>query len=531
MATINPKTALEPAPSLSPSPSRGFIATPAHEAIFDAIREKARNIVIEAVAGAGKTTTIIEALRLVPSTERCVFLAFNASIAKELARRVPSHVEARTLNSLGHRAWGRHVEQTTGKRNAVKVDGDKLMSILRSAQERGLLSRDEDRCGMAALKLARLGKSNGIIVDNVPRAGLIPDTHAEWTRIADHFDVEPPEFLRNGLEVTIEVARKLLKASTQDLLTIDFDDQLYLPFTYNVDCFRYDRVFVDESQDLSPLQHDLLARSLRKGGQVVAVGDPAQAIYGFRGADSRSMATLREAFNAITLPLHVSYRCPRAVVARAQRCVQHIQAHPEAPLGTVDETRHAADKADLRPGDLVVSRTSAPVVALAYLLLRRRVPVEVLGRDVGKGLTVLIKKLKPSTVADLLAKLDKWEVREVEKARARNADAKVAAIEDKADTVRVLCDDAETVPEVLSTIEHLFSGDRDANRVCLATVHKAKGLEADRVWILNPHLMPHPMAKQAWQREQERNLEYVAVTRAKAELRFAVYDVKDRRPG
>jgi hypothetical protein len=508
-----------------------FQTTPAHEAIFQAIREKARNVVIEAVAGAGKTTTIVEALRLVPTSERCVFLAFNASIAKELGRRVPSHVEARTLNSLGHRAWGRHVESTLGQgRNAVKVDGDKLMSILRAEEDRGTLSTAESKCGMAALKLARLGKSNGIVVDNTPRPGLVADTPDEWVRLADHFDVEPPEDVPGSLEIAISLARRLLKASTEDLLVIDFDDQLYLPFVYNADCFRYDRVFVDETQDLSPLQHDLLARSLRAGGQVVAVGDPCQAIYGFRGADSRSMATMKERFNAITLPLHVSYRCPQAVTALAQTVVPHIQPHADAPAGLVEQKIHDADKADLRPGDLVVSRTSAPVVALAYLLLRRRVPVEVLGRDVGKGLTALVKRLRASTVADLLAKLDRWEKREVEKARARHADAKAAAIEDKADTLRVLCDDSETVADVLDTIEHLFSGERSEHRVTLATVHKAKGLEAERVWILNRHLMPHPMAKQAWQQEQERNLLYVAITRAKSELRFATYDVKDRRP-
>ena len=48
----------------------------------------------------------------------------------------------------------------------------------------------------------------------------------------------------------------------------------------------------------------------------------------------------------------------------------------------------------------------------------------------------------------------------------------------------------------------------------LATVHKAKGLEAPRVFILEPNLMPSPWAKKAWQIEQEGNLQYVAVTRA-----------------
>jgi superfamily I DNA/RNA helicase len=62
----------------------------------------------------------------------------------------------------------------------------------------------------------------------------------------------------------------------------------------------------------------------------------------------------------------------------------------------------------------------------------------------------------------------------------------------------------------------------------LCTVHKAKGLEWNRVYILDEFLMPSKYARQAWQQQQETNLQYVAVTRAKQELKF-IYTPRERK--
>ena len=57
--------------------------------------------------------------------------------------------------------------------------------------------------------------------------------------------------------------------------------------------------------------------------------------------------------------------------------------------------------------------------------------------------------------------------------------------------------------------------------IVLSSIHKAKGLEAPRVGILSAHLLPHPMARQEWSYQQEVNLAYVAITRARRELYIA----------
>ncbi len=488
-----------------------FVETPAHTAIFAAIEKPTQNVIIEAVAGAGKTSTIVEALKRIPTTEKVVFLAFNASIAKELQRRVPPHVEARTLNSLGNAAWNAHLAATGCQRS--RVDADKLSSIFFRLQDEGEISSRDKTLMSATVKLCRIMKSSGI---RQPTASHITDA-------IDHFDVD----MEDGPDIenrVIDLVQTIMGKSFATKLVIDFDDQLFMPVVYDVECPKYDRIFVDESQDLSPLQHELLRRSLRKGGQLVAVGDPRQAIYAFRGADSNSMNNLSKTFGCMSLPLHVSYRCPQAIVREAQRIVSHIQAHPEAPEGLVDRTVLAVDKADFRAGDLIVSRTTAPMVSLAFSLIRDGKAATVLGRDIGAGLTSLAKKLKATSVSDLEARVELWRTTEIEKLTCSQrvvSEAKVQMVHDKADTLLAICEGARTINDVLMRIQMMFSSDRNEEKITLSTVHKAKGLEADRVWILNPELMPHPMAKLDWQREQEFNLLYVAITRAKSELRFA----------
>jgi len=102
---------------------------------------------------------------------------------------------------------------------------------------------------------------------------------------------------------------------------IDFDDMLYLPLRSKCTFDKKNYVFVDEAQDTNGVQRALLRRMLAPPphGRLIAVGDPSQAIYGFRGADANAMSALREEFSAVVMPLSVSYRCSRAVVAEAQK--------------------------------------------------------------------------------------------------------------------------------------------------------------------------------------------------------------------
>jgi DNA helicase II / ATP-dependent DNA helicase PcrA len=230
---------------------------------------------------------------------------------------------------------------------------------------------------------------------------------------------------------------------------------------------------------------------------------------------------IAEDFNAIRLPLSVSYRCPTAVVNFAHQWVSHIEAAPNAPTGIVadlgtDWSPSQAFKSD----DLVVCRTTRPLVTLAYQLLKVNVPVQILGREIGIGLESLIRKMNAKGIDALVVKLNEYTAREVEKAIAKKQESKAEAIQDKTDCILFLIDNLKqterTVPALLYAISSLFAD--KANAVTLATIHKAKGLEANRVYWLNSSQCPSKWARQEWQKQQERNLCYVAVTRARQEL-------------
>jgi len=253
------------------------------------------------------------------------------------------------------------------------------------------------------------------------------------------------------------------------------------------------------------------------------VGDSRQAIYGFAGADVNSMAKLKAMLNGTELPLSVNYRCSQAVIREAQALVPRIEACDTAPVGSVqtlqqDELLHRA--AD---GDFVLCRTSAPLVSEAMRFIRHGRKAAILGRDIGKGLKVVIKKLGNlcDTVSSAHSALDAWYAAQLARLTKGRRESQIAILTDKRDTILALFEQAQTLADTLNLIDRIFS---DSMRgVTFSTVHKAKGLEADNVFILRPDLMPHPMAKRDWARVQESNLKYVAITRAKVNL-YWVYE-------
>jgi len=487
--------------------------------IFTFIGDGRGNASIEAVAGSGKTTTIVEAANRLPAGTRNLFLAFNKSIAEELASRLPSHVTSKTLNSLGHGAWAAKLRPMR-----LTLDANKTRAIM----DKRLVEADRKLYGSLVTRLVALAKSAGLAPAGAPNAyPLVDDSLDTWLDMIDYHDLEVPE--DGNVNRAIDLARKVLSESIRQAFAgyVDFDDQIYMTVVYRAPMSKFDFVFVDEAQDLNCIQHQLIAMAIRPGaGRLVAVGDPRQAIYGFRGADASSMENLQKRFRTTTLPLSISYRCPQAVVAEAQKIVSHIQSHESAPMGLV-ETVDKYDASLFDDRDVIVCRNAKPLVALAFQLIRGGRGCRVLGRDIGQGLQSLIKKMNAADVDALETKLDAYLDRETRRLLAKNQDAKVAALEDKVDTVRLFIDQLNegerTIEALFAKIDALFT-DNGAGKLTLCTIHKSKGLEWDRVFILDRELMPSKYARQAWQLAQETNIHYVAITRARRELRYLVSD-------
>lgn len=472
----------------------GRVWSPYQHRIFDFVANETGNGMVEAVAGSGKTTTIVEALKLAKGNT--LFLAFNKAIAEELKAR---GVNARTFHSLVFSPVMRARKQNQPSLNK-----------LRDLCDVNMKGMDKILYQAFACKMVGLARQMGI-------GCLVADTEQAWIDIAAHHDVEP-EHEDATFERAIELSRALLDWSNASDM-VDFDDMLYFAVKDGIALTKFDFVFVDEAQDTNAIQRAILRKVMHAKTRIIAVGDPAQAIYGFRGSDNNSLNLLAKEFNCVRLPLTITYRCPTSVVNYAQQWVSHIQAADNAPEGEVLELGAKWDPSVFAAQDLVVCRKTAPLITLAYRLIRARKPVTVMGREIGQGLKALIKKMKVTRMDLLVDRLEQYRDREIEKAKAKGDDAKMEAIEDKVNSILFLIDSMDEGEQIVDLERHIDSLFTDkANATIFATIHKSKGLEADRVFWLNRSECPAQWARQEWQREQEINLCYVAATRAKKSL-------------
>jgi DNA helicase II / ATP-dependent DNA helicase PcrA len=482
-------------------PQQEFKPSKYQQAVYDFIQNGRGSAIIEAVAGSGKTSTIVQALSLIPLDKRAIFLAFNKSIAEELKTRIPAHATASTFHSAGLRAWKRSFPN-------CQIDDRKDRKIIDSI----MTLEDKADFGDAIFNLVSLAKQRGI-------GCLYPDVPQSWSMLIEHFDLAIDTDRRDS---AIRYARSVLAESVNTAsFMIDFDDMIYMPVLKHTTPYTYDWVFVDEAQDTNGVRRALAKMMLAKNGRLVAVGDSHQAIYGFTGADSDAMELIQREFNCKVLSLSICYRSAQTIVQEAQRIVPGIEAAETAPQGIVATTTYAKTT----PGntDAILCRNTAPLVNLAYEMISQGRGCRILGRDIGKGLVRLVESMKAHDLEDLEERIAAYQTREVRRLLKENKESKAQSIDDKVGCILAviehLPENEKTIRNLIAHIDRMFQ-DNGGQLLTLSTIHKAKGLEWPRVFIHMPGLMPSRWAKQPWQIRQEVNLQYVAITRAKSELYY-----------
>jgi len=294
---------------------------------------------------------------------------------------------------------------------------------------------------------------------------------------------------------------------------IDFSDMIFLPIRNGWLVKMYDLVVIDETQDQTASQLEIM-RGICKG-RICVVGDDRQTIYGFRGADSGGMARLTQDLDAKVLGLKTTYRCARNVVDRAAAIVPDFQTAPGNPEGWVLDMHTSMLVEAAGPGDYLLSRTNAPLVSTAIQLLRAGKRTKVIGKDIGKDLLGLVTRLSRTarSVPAFLERLQGWTDREVARAmKLKNPDPRIDLIHDQAEMLRSIADNAKSVSDIEDRINYLFDKveGTDEGLIICSSVHKAKGREAKRVFVLVDTLRAD--------NEEEMNIQYVAFTRAKETL-------------
>jgi DNA helicase-2/ATP-dependent DNA helicase PcrA len=482
--------------------------TKEQERIYHFVTKRPENLLIEARAGAGKTTVLTEILKLLPVDKDITFLAFNKHIAEELKDRIPQHVRCYTSHGLGlgaiKRKYGKNIEFDEFKADHI---------IQKKAKSWHLNGEFDDELAI----LNYLGNLKKMV--NLCKLTLTTDSKY-YQYISDRYDI-PYNDATDNRRVSM-----IMETMMNDKHTYDFTDMVFLPaIDKNIWLFPQDYVLVDEAQDMNMAQQKMVEKMLKRDkatgrvtGKLIVVGDVFQSIYGFTGVTEKTFEWFRDFPNMKPLPLATTFRCAKNIVLEANRLVPDLKALDDAPDGVV---RDGSALNEAQSGDFILCRTTMPLVKLFFHFLLQQKKAIIKGSDIGLSLIEMIGEVKT------MDELKKFWNKELDKFRGEirkkgiidiNEHSGYMAMEDKVNTLLFLTRIATSIPDLKQKIGEIFTD--EIKGIVLSTVHKAKGLEADRVFIVRPDLLPMRVRK-AWQVAQERNLEYVAITRSRLEL---IYD-------
>lgn len=529
-------------PLTAPSPAAPLEHTPTAEqaAIITAATTTRDNLLISALAGAAKTSTLVMLANHPTMMEiPTLTLAFNKKIAEEMKNRLPPNCISLTLNSLGHKVWG----QAIGRRLHVSTKKNyDIVKDLIDKEKRKDLKDDLYTSFSDLLRTLAHGKSQGWVPDSCTRRHTSLLTDEEFfTSLDEELPAYHEALLTKALLRSIDLAY-----SGQ----IDFDDQLYMPTCFPSKFPQYPLVMVDEAQDLSPLNHAMLEQIVRTlhdpeppftkplsdfqsdmnelharkysfeqrgktSNRLIAVGDQYQAIYAFRGAYGDSMTRLQQKFSMTEFTLSISFRCPVAVIDEAHWRAPHMTAPDWAKPGTVSSLGTWSID-DLPQDAVILCRNNAPIYNLAIMLLTEGRYPQIVGNDIGKTLLKALAKLGDRSLPreEAYAALETYQLHRL----SRTRDHAKASVKDFCKCLRIFLDHGETLGGAINYAEHLMTV---TGPIKMMTGHKSKGLEFPHTFILDRHLLRTVEDEEGGRgMNQDRNLLYVMQTRAQEMLTY-----------
>jgi superfamily I DNA/RNA helicase len=484
------------------------------QAIFtEAARLTEEDCAVVARAGSGKTTSLLESLNALPCT-KVLLCAFNKSIQTEMQRRAPAHVTCRTLHSLGLRLHQMNLARRSKRAEVKPEKGKEIAFELLKQEPKYYLSYRP--LGGAVDDYSRMVDMAFHIRDTASYAKNTLATDLKTLEAIATKRCDLPD--RNSAKVVAAATKKAMEQAADKRLILDFDDMIWFPWRFGygdsgTSILWFQAIMVDEQQDLNNAQNYMIQRM--RGGRVISFLDDRQCIYAFRGADTDAIAAITNGATKL-LSLPISYRCPTAVVEQAQRVVPDIQPAPNAIRGTVEVCGLDKMLKEAEPDDFILSRTNAPLMSICLRLLRAGKVAIIAGRDIGKSLRDLVDKSKASDITGLSKWLDTWLLKEEKRLMPEYPD-RYAKAQDSTACLKALMHACQNVQGVREQITKLFSDVAGAHQIVCSTVHKAKGLERDTVWMLSDTFGYPSRRKDSW---SEQNIWYVAVTRARRSLYF-----------
>lgn len=451
----------------------------------------------------GKTFTLCKLAEMTPPIKSSIFLAFNKSIAEELGQRLPRTVKAQTLHSCALSSLCKAFSLN------FSLSDSKNFNLAKEKMEfKGVHSK---RIPGIIMKVCRLY--------DLMRFNLVPDDIEAIIALGERYGEDADEELaKRAIELRMlnkRIADNYFLKGGGGKLPMDFTDMLYYAtqYVHKEDFKQYNVVMVDEIQDLSPLQYQLIKMLKTPRGRLVGVGDEKQAIYGFQGSNLDTLNAIKNAPNTVTLPLSITYRCARDIVDEACKVFPDgIVAAPGAVKGFVGDGTFK----DAQEGDFILCRNNAPLVDAFITLLRQGKKCTILGKEFGDELVSLIDSVEDvwgleQVLENMISKLQKKGVKSPTKCEAYDK------LNEKVNVLLSLYEYFGDLETVRSRIYDIFV--ENASRgITLSTIHKSKGLESDNIYFLEPELLPSKYATTELALYAERCLKFVAITRARKRL-------------
>lgn len=469
------------------------------------------NLLIQAVAGSGKTTTLMGILAI--AQYRTLFLAFNKSIQEEISSRIEQagyqHAKAMTLHSLGLMALNYHFKK-------VIIDKSKNYKLIKSVQEynKGLFSKMSwEEKSKVNITLMEMNDVSRIYLTND-----IPTIVGYMTEMDKFY------YLHSSIE-TLWQELLYVRTSMEDRKIIDFVDMIYMVVDRKLDIpLQPYYLMIDECQDLNLMQHSFIEQFINQGDihKWVAVGDRRQSIYGFSGSHASSFDLFRERENVVELPLDVCYRCPELIVEQANMVYDVMTGFKTNP-GIVG---YSTSFDDVKEGSMIICRNTSPLIQAYFELLSTGKKVYLKGDDILTDMTKFLKPYGAKGIESVISSVVRDVVTLSQAQTLSDKDRfKKYKLEENLKNLHLLhknfCNsENQKVNEIILKISSMFVEISDDSAVILCTIHKSKGLESKIVYILNEFLIPSKFAKSPSQLEQEQNLKYVARTRATEELYY-----------
>lgn len=496
-----------------------FSASPYQEKVFEFLEKGCGNLVINASAGSAKTTTLVNCMRFIPKDKKVMFVSFNKHIAEEINRRLTNpNATARTCSSVGFEIC---------RENGVgvgTVNNDKYTNYIR--ENINSITKYGETESLSRSRVTYMRNIRQLV--DLCRYTL-SFTPREIKNLADKYGIVP-------IRDEFDVCRNILIWGKEHTDVIDQTDMVWLPSVLNLTTkwVLKDFIFIDEAQDITIAQQELIMKCAKRGARIIAVGDKNQQINVWCGSDEEAIERFKEMPGTIEASLPVCYRCGKKIIELANKISDGRMIAPKtAPEGEIIENVKIGE---IRNGDMVLSRNTAPLIELQQKLLRIHKKVYIQGfKEIRDDFLDIIKnthstKIDAACITEngMFPQMYRMLLDEIDRLRTQvgmdeyeaMSHPSVLYLYDNIKAIEVLSAGVLSVQELVDKINVIFNGSKD-EAILLSTVHRAKGLEADRVFIYQHSLLVNnPLARKDWEIKTERNLLYVAYTRPKLLLGF-----------